>query len=106
MAGCEGEQGHDGATREDPHDEPSLRLAVGLELGGKRRVRQVLELATPDELSESSPSGAFQIARPRAAQCLIDRRVAHRERIHERAPDSDGPCHQEERANQPEQGER
>jgi hypothetical protein len=95
---CEGEQGYDYSAPYNGQDEPSFGLPVGLELSGKRPIGKVLKLAAPDEMGRSSSPDTLEVARARATERLIGRRVARGQRLREIATAPDGACHQEERA--------
>ena len=79
-----------------------LRLSLsGLQaiLKHETPIGKIHEFTAPDELGEASSPDTLKVARARATQRLIGRRVARGERLREIAPAPDGSCHQKERAN-------
>ena len=94
MACGKSEQRHDCSARDYGYDEPGFGFTVGLERSRERSIRKALKLAAPTKLGESSSSDILEIARARATQRLVGRRVTRGERIRELAPAPDGPCHQ------------
>jgi len=105
MACDEDERCHDSSGYKNAQHESRFRSPIGLELRRKRSIGETRELTAPNELSESRSSDTLEVARARTAKRFVGRRVARCESLSELAPSPDGSCHEEDRGNQPGEGD-